>query len=545
MVSCGIAAGLTACSDWNDHYESSADGDAVGGTLWEQLKANPQLSDFCDVLQQTKVYRMHKKTPVSYADLLNSGQAFTVLAPINGTFNKDALLQQVQTVTGDSAVERSFAQNHISRSLISSTPNRTKMLMLNQKHLFMENGEVDGVSIAKANTKAANGVLHVVDKALTYRHNLYELFCDHPSLSLIGDNLRRFNEDVFDAEASVSNGVIDGVPVYVDSVVWERNRLLDAIGYLNAEDSSYLVVAPTAEGWKEAYNETAKYFQFDTTTDKRDSLQQYYTVRALMEDAIFNKTDQKSTNDSLISVPYIRTTQNYEKGKHVYHVFYKPFAPGGILSGAEPMACSNGTVYATQKWPFKPTDTYFKEIYVEGEDTYLLFEYDRCSYNVRTLIADSVSNNKYLRITPLSATDNWTVNFQLNNTLSGSYDVYAVILPKSVYDEENPNMRPCKFKASINYMDADGKAQTFACAPQDNDEHRASTSEFKSIPERTDTVLLASNFKFPACNYGQSNMNYSIKIQCSITARQTSQYAREMFLDCIYLRPRISKSEEQ
>ena len=36
-----------------------------------------------------------------------------------------------------------------------------------------------------------------------------------------------------------------------------------------------------------------------------------------------------------------------------------------------------------------------------------------------------------------------------------------------------------------------------------------------------------------------------IKIQCSITARQTAQYAREMFLDCIYLRPHNSKSEEQ
>ena len=36
MVSCGIAAGLTACSDWNDHYEDTANGGAAGGTLWEQ-----------------------------------------------------------------------------------------------------------------------------------------------------------------------------------------------------------------------------------------------------------------------------------------------------------------------------------------------------------------------------------------------------------------------------------------------------------------------------------------------------------------------------
>jgi hypothetical protein len=115
IVSCGMTAGLTACSDWNDHYEVSADAGAAGGTLWEQMKANPQLSDFCEVLEQTKVYRMHKKTPVSYADLLKGGQAFTVLAPVNNTFNKDSLLRLVQTVAGDSAVEKSFVQNHLSR----------------------------------------------------------------------------------------------------------------------------------------------------------------------------------------------------------------------------------------------------------------------------------------------------------------------------------------------------------------------------------------------------------------------------------------------
>lgn len=539
IVSCGIATGLTACSDWNDHYENAAEGGAASGTLWQQLKANPQLSDFCEVLEQTKVYRMHKKTPVSYADLLNSGQSFTVMAPVNGTFNKDSLIQLVQTVVGDSSVEKSFVQNHIARSLISSTPNSTKMLMLNLKYQYMENGKIAGVPVTIANNRSSNGVFHVIERALPYKHNLFELFCDHPQLSVIGDNLRRFNEEVFDPDASVSNGVVDGVPVYVDSVVYERNRLLDAIGYLENEDSTYLVVAPTTEGWNEAYEEASQYFKYDETIEKRDSLQQYYTLRALMEDAVFNMTDQKSTKDSLISVPYIHTLQSYAKGKKVYHVFQKPFEPGGILDGAQPLECSNGTVYTTSKWSLKPTDTYFKEIFVEGEDTYLLYEYDKCTYNIRTVTGDSVSNNKYLRINYVNATQNWTVNFQLNNTLSGSYDVYAILLPKSVYDQENPDLRPCKFKASVSYMDEKGKPAEYACLNEDG------KTEFVSDPERIDTILLAKDFKFPACNYGQSNMNYSIKIQSSITARQTSQYAREMFLDCIYLRPHNSKSEEQ
>ena len=55
-----------ACTEWNDHYEDL--GNVGGGssqTLWEQLKSNNRLSDFCEVLTQTKVFRMHKKTPTS------------------------------------------------------------------------------------------------------------------------------------------------------------------------------------------------------------------------------------------------------------------------------------------------------------------------------------------------------------------------------------------------------------------------------------------------------------------------------------------------
>lgn len=534
MVSCGMAAGITACSDWNDHYESAADGGAASGTLWEQMKANPQLSDFCDVLEQTKVYRMHKKTPVSYKDILSGGQSFTVMAPMNGTFNKDSLLQLVQTVVGDSAVEKGFVKNHITRSLASLTPSASRLLMLNQKHLWMENGMIDEVPITVANTKTSNGIFHILEHGLPYKHNLYEMFCDNPSLSGIGDNLRRFNEDVFDPDASVSNGVIDGVPIYVDSVVYERNRLLDAIGYLNEEDSTYLVVAPTAEGWNEAYNEVSKYFLFDESVEKRDSMQQYYTMRALMEDAIFNMTDQKNINDSLLSVPYIHTTKTFEKGKKVYHVFQKPFEPGGIMYGATPITCSNGILYTTPKWPFNPLDTYFKDIYAEGENENLFLDWKNCSYNTRRVTGDSISNNGFLQIIPSSSTSNWEITFRINNTLSGDYDVCAIVLPQSVNDLNNTN--PCKFKATISYIDEKNQTQTFSCG---------NNKQFQSDPERIDTIVLAEAFHFPVCNYDQNKLAVSIKLTCSILPRETTRYSREMLLDCIYLRPRISKSEEQ
>ena len=531
-VCCCATAVFTACSDWNDHYEGTADA-AEGATIWQQMKSNPQLSDFCNVLEQTKVYRMHKKTPVSYADLLSSGQTFTVMAPLNGTFNKDSLLQLVQTVAGDSAVEKSFVQNHITRSLVSSTPDATKMLMLNQKRMTMANGTVDGTSVTVANTKSSNGVLHVMERALPYKHNILEMLCDYPQLENIGANIRSFNEDIFDPTSSVSNGVIDGVPVYVDSVVYERNRLLENVGLLDAEDSTYLVVVPTTDGWNKLYNETKQYFIYDNSIEKRDSLQQYYTMHALLEDAVFNMTDQKSINDSLISVPYIHTTQSFEKGKKVYHVFRKPFEEGGILYGAQKLQCSNGSVYTTPEWSFKPTDTFFKEIRTEGESTWLITQEKDCSYNSRRQIADSISSGSYLQIIPRTGTANWELTFRISNTLSGDYDICAVILPQSVAGLSST--KPCKFKATINYVDENNTPQSFNCG----------NTQFESDPARVDTIVVAEAFHFPTCNFDQNEVKVTLKLQCSILARETSRYSREMYLDCIYLRPRTSKSDEQ
>ena len=531
-VYCCTTVAFTACSDWNDHYEGATDA-SEGATLWEQLKANPQLSDFCNVLEQTKVYRMHKKTPISYADLLSSGQSFTVMAPVNNTFNKDSLLQLVQTVVGDSAVEKSFVQNHLTRSLVSSTPDATKMLMLNMKNMMMANGMVDNTPVTVANTKSSNGILHVMEHALPYKHNILEILCDDHQLKDIGANIRSFNEDIFDPTSSVSNGVVDGVPIYVDSVVYERNRLLENIGLLDAEDSTYLVVVPTTDGWNKVYNETAQYFNYDNSIEKRDSLQQYYTMRALMEDAVFNMTDQKSVNDSLISVPYIHTTQSFEKGKKVYHVFQKPFEEGGILYGAQKVQCSNGWVYTTPEWSFKPTDTFFKEIRTEGESTWMITQERDCSYNSRRQLADSISSDSYLQIIPRTGTSNWELTFRISNTLSGDYDICAVILPQSVAGLSST--KPCKFKAAINYVDENNTPQSFNCG----------NTQFESDPSRVDTIVVAEAFHFPTCNFDQNEVKVTLKLQCSILARETSRYSREMYLDCIYLRPRTSKSDEQ
>ena len=518
---------FVSCSEWNDHYEGNGL-EQVDQTLWQQLKGNSQLSDFCQVLQETKVFRMHKKTPVSYADLLNSGQSFTVVAPLNGTFNKDSLLQLVQTAQGDSVVERYFVHNHLSRSLNSTGLDSKTMLLLNKKHVTLEEGSIEGVNLTNSNIRAKNGILHVATRPLPYQRSLYETLSDIPELSSIGKILRQYEEDYFDANSSVSSGIIEGVPVYVDSVVIERNRMLQQIGLINAEDSMYWMVAPTKESWQKAWDEASKYFKYDQKVLKRDSIEQHWTTRALLDDAIFNITDQRTLVDSLVSVQYLANRTSSTNGKPVYHVFKKPFEYGGILYGTERIECSNGVLFKAQEWPFTPEQTYLRELWSEAEQTFLITNELECSYNTRRIVADSISEGGYLQIVPSRATSNWELTFRVNNTLSGKYDICAVILPKNVVDKTIVDTKPCKFKSVINYVDSAGVAKTFNC----------NNTQFQNNPERVDTIVLAEAFEFPACNYNQNDIKVSVKIQCSILARETSRYSREMYLDCIYLRPR-------
>lgn len=526
-ICCCVSAILSACADWDDHYEGTNITDNSDQTLWEQLKANNQLSDFCEVLEQTKIFRMHKKTPVSYADLLNSGQSFTVVAPVNGTFNKDSLLQLVQTAQGDSMVEKFFVFNHLSRSL-SSGPDEKKILLLNKKHVTMVDKTIEGVTLTSPNLHAKNGVLHIAERPLPYERNIYETLSDVSEFSNIGKILRQYEEDYFDANNSVSSGIVEGVPIYVDSVVIERNRMLEQIGLINEEDSLYWIVAPTTEGWKEAWEEANKYFQYDQKVLKRDSMQQHWTTRALLEDAIFNLTDQRTLIDSLVSVQYLQNRASSSNGKPVFHVFQKPFEAGGILNGAERVNCSNGVLFKTQKWPFTPEQTYLRELWSEAEQTQLIIDEKECSYNIRRIAADSISEGGYLQIVPSRATSNWDMTFRVNNTLSGTYDICAVVLPKTVLDKNSADMKPCKFRANINYVDTAGVEKTFNC----------NNTQFQNEPERIDTIVLAEAFEFPTCNYNQTDIKVSVRLQCSILARETSRYSREMYLDCIYLRPR-------
>ena len=525
----GVGGFLSSCSDWDDHYENEA-ANSAELTLWDAIQQRSELSDFAQVLEKTMVFRQHKKTPVSYADLLKGGRSFTLFAPVNGTFNKDSILSLVTTANGDSAVERFFIMNHLSQNLVSADGTEKNFRLLNYKNASFVDNKVNNVGFRESNIHSKNGIMHVMDGQLPYLMTIYEALVALPQFKSHGEFLASYNEDEFNESASVSSGIVDGKKIYIDSVMIERNKLMDRVGRLNAEDSLYYVVIPTEAGWNKAWNTAFECFKYPKTNKDADSLQHFYAYCALMDDAVYSYYQQKAHIERS-ALPYTWIKSYAYPERQVITNYDYPFSPTGIFGSAkERYQCSNGMIFASDEWVFDPTLTYNTYRHVEGEEETSVISYTYCTMTKIDALGDSISARAFTHIKPSGGNSNWNVTYKLTNALSTTYDVYVRVLPKSVTGGENK--RPCRFTATINYYDEEGKEQHYTFN---------NGTPINTNPNIVDVVKVGT-FKIPTCNYGQGDGGQpSITLTCSIRANENAKYDRNFYLDDIYLRPVVKE----
>lgn len=517
---------LTSCSDtWDDHYQGLSN--AENKSLLQMIEENENLSDFLKVLQNTHLYNNNHRTEITYADLLNDDQSLTVWAPTNGTFDVEDLLKQCRTTKGDSIVGQHFSGNHIAHTLIRSNnaswqqDPMNHINLFNNKYLYVK----DIPSLASIDIPANNGLLNISSSIVPYTYNVYEGLTSLSEASHIGSFLKTYERFKLDEEASIQRGIEDGKKVYSDSVLITENNLFRMFGKINSEDSTYLALLPSSDTWDDVLDEAKPYF-FYGTGEVADSISNYWKNLLLMQDLFFNLNEQVSIADSIKST-------NYSKFTPEYNVFYRPLDKGGILDPdniEKELECSNGSIMYLKSWPFTKEQLYFRPVKVEGEREANIIQNNECTFNYRTVYDSKISNDGYLDIVPRNNA-NWTATFEVANTLAGTYDICLVLLPKTVSNPYSRDFKPNKFTAVLNYVDKDGNKSSV-----NFDE------ELTNNGETIDTVKIG-RFALPTCNYGQQNVTVSLQIKCSIQSRQTKDYSREMYLDCIYLKP-VSEGKE-
>ena len=88
ILGASMLLGYTSCTD--DHFDIKYSDASAQQTIWQNIQANPQLTNLKTILQGIKVYTKEedKSSTITYAELLNQPQTFTFWAPVDGSYDE-------------------------------------------------------------------------------------------------------------------------------------------------------------------------------------------------------------------------------------------------------------------------------------------------------------------------------------------------------------------------------------------------------------------------------------------------------------------------
>ena len=571
----GVGGGLLSCSDtWDDHYEGTIEG-VNGGSLWQAIKADGNLSNFASVIEAT-----------GYDKSLGSTQVFTVFAPTNDSFTADeanSLIEEYKAQKrkvndDDNTVIKEFVQNHIALYNHSvSSKSDDSIVMMNGKYAVLKNGGINSSNFTLTNKLYENGVLFIVGKPVDYSANVFEQIRKDPDLDSVRSFLynEKFYKKVFSAGSSVEGGLDSlGRTIYLDSVFYQQNELFGYVGRIASEDSTYWMVLPTNEEWRGLVEEYSQYFVYAPTVASLleqgdlDSLAYTNTRLAIMQGTAFSKTSnydilsgEKTTttkNDSVRAYPYIfdfNSRAAYWGTGFNYYQFFDPLSNGGVFYGADRIDCSNGKVFKTPNWPIDKLQTFARWIIIEGESTNFK-EVDKnnkgeilASYDIVSVENNAFRNrlwsNSYREFQP-STTMPYSATYNIKGVLSNfGYDIFAVMAPALANDSNATaaQSRPTMILFTLNYPDQKGITQSLFLNSNTSEAWGVVKSDeiglFTTTGTQVDYMLLAENFKFPVSTFGVNEGNEpSVTLTLTNFSDASDETQQQtMRLDCILLVP--------
>lgn len=470
---------LVACAseEWDKHYNTSSVV-LADETLAECIQKQPELSKFYQLMERC-----------GYDDILGGSQTYTVWAP-----NNDAL-NAFDPTTMDTLRAKEIVENHISRfSYPTSGLTTEKIYLLSNKlvtfqavgdhFLFGENTLVD------RNVMAKNGILHSLNGFEPYNPNLWEY-------------LDRLTD-------------VDSIRAYFNSLIvtddfGETTNNMYQYAYLDNEDSTYTVLIPSNQAWKDALLRIQSNFKFYKDTQGKQLL---YTKAAIIENLFFSQVEDPYLYDTIVS------TQQ------------AAFDVDNLFMGATRFQASNGSLYKTDTFRVASNESWQKPIILEAEWT----DYGRTNLNSNIFFRNALgtgfeaSNDKYITIDPTTTNDisNVAVVFSIPNVLSATYDIYCVFMPERIADQVAPKPNVANF--TITYRKANGSYQPTSFTPlKSNVETSADTV----------TKVYIGRVTFPWCSMyeGPNSLEVKVRVVNAVKKAQTTTKSRTMRIDCVIFDP--------
>lgn len=591
VAGCMLAA--TSCSDFSDYNAIDASAEpSADKTLWENIKANANLSDFAEVLEK-----------VGYDKVLNASHTYTVWAPVNGSFDKDSLFS-----LSESKIIKEFVKNMVANYSHQETDlNDTTVFMLNEKLLKFHGKNTssmtfDGQSlVANAESTAynypsINGILYTVSNPSTFRSNGYEVISDvKDKAGKFYDMIMKYHTETLDEKNSVKGEIVNGLQVYDDSVLIVSNTYTEGSlrSKIACEDSLYTVLIPNDEAWTEAYDRIKKYYNYipeinyqDLTDEKLSGKKggSNSTGTCFMEKNIGQKTIKLTSKpaDSEFSDNAAYWTDSISKRLLTYNFIYSEtntkynskFANGQKFTEAdsiysttrnlltnlpeldkatvETKVLSNGHARIIDKFPFKSWETYAPEIRTRNVGRYVTASGSNVSRvtvlnpskDICTFDKANEENLNYVRVNvPQGSAFAPEMDFTLSNVLSTTYDIYAVVVPGWIENQGDSTYvrKPYTLRFDLNYTNEkneevrgrfNGKELVTVAAQV------IKVPAFICGAEKVDTIKLG-RVTFPIC-YAGTKAYPNIKAYCTLTSfgsANRKKYDQQIRIANIIMKP--------
>jgi len=365
--------------------------------LMQQIQANSNLSTFASYLIK-----------IGYDKLLSGSKNYTVWAPTNA-----ALASIDPAVVADTAQLHVFVNNHIANLTYLTTTiqgGTIRIRTLNGKNVTFTPTTVEDANITSFNQYVSNGVLDVIDKALTPKLNIAQFI---RSLTTVGLQQQAYvvrNDSTYvdTTKATVSSiNPTTGKPILVPNTgVVTVNKYYNKVAAINNEDSTYTYFVLTDAAYTNERNKVSKYFA--TVTNSVDSTFNLLAGFNVLKDVVVR---------GLVSPANLPASLTSVNGIPV------PIDKTAIV---QTYNASNGIVYVMSAMNFDIT-TKIPTITIEGE---------KASFYIRSDFTTSQLLNNRLKL------DNNGVQYH-DLTIKGS--TFAV--PFAAY--KLTNLNTCQYKVVI------------------------------------------------------------------------------------------------
>lgn len=560
-----------ACSD--DHYDILTGAEGSNKTIWQNIESHPEeLDSLGMILKQVRVYTKEEDTKrtMTYAELLNQAQSFTFWAPRNGTYNAKQYLDQIEEIKAlreagqtekadrmEYNIGLLFAQNHMARFNYEAEQSQQNVRLFNGKLCSYNAGEgvFNAVKLdaTMPTIPSSNGMLHVLDGKATFAYNIYDYMGDNEDIfqNVYGTltdpeiNKRTFNE-----AASTPGGMgEDGKMIYVDSVFYYNNELLNSCGaQIKNEDSLYVAVIPTDAAWTVAEQKTKKLFNYSTyykynynpvnddvekafTAEKtfsqhdRDSLVDYNTKRTIITSMYFSpsifaqsfveqykKKDREEAKEMIANYAMYADSLISTNNSTFYNPVKGQLNP--LFGDGHYVKASNGVIFPITEYKADPANTIMQKSSIDmlydsnvgfysvsgsmGKGTYTyLVEGDNWNKDI-DISSLETKGYRYFSV-PARQTSAMKVFFPLQSLMSGKYRIRIMLLPNRV----DLNHRYLKENKETNEQEEIMQNTKFFAAVYDDEGNQIGeqSPDITVDDNEVKTYTLFESIEIPKCYY--------------------------------------------